>query len=142
MSLMRIIKKVVYWTLAILLVLIVALFGLQRTASERVEVVELHTTDEAGEPVTTRLWVVDDDGYQYLRVSADGSAWFSRLQANGEFQVTRNNDTAIYTAVLRDDKRDRINQLMQQKYTWGDSAIGYLAGNREGSMPIELHRLD
>ena len=134
--------KKIYWALGILFGLVVAIFSLQLLASERVEVVELHTTDETGEPVTTRLWVVDDDGYQYLRVGAAGSGWFSRLQANGNFQVTRNGDTAIYTAVLRNDKGERINQLMQEKYSWGDTAIGYLAGSREGSIPIELHRLD
>ena len=134
--------KKIYWTVGILFGLVVAVFGLQILASERVEVVELHTTDEAGEPVITRLWLVDDEGYQYLRVGADGSGWFSRIQANGDFQVTRDSDTAIYTAVQRADKRDRINQLMQEKYTWGDTLIGYLAGSREGSIPIELHRLD
>ncbi len=134
--------KKIYWALGIVFGLGLAVVGLQLAASERVEVVELHTTDEAGEPVTTRLWVVDDAGYQYLRVGGDGSSWFSRLQANGEFQVTRNSDTAIYIAVLRDDKSDRINELMQEKYTWGDTVIGYLVGSREGSIPIELHRLD
>ncbi len=134
--------KMIYWTLGIIFGLGLVFGGLQLAASERVEVVELHTTDEAGEPVTTRLWVVDDAGYQYLRVGGDGSSWFSRLQANGEFQVTRNSDTAIYIAVLRDDKSDRINELMQEKYTWGDTVIGYLVGSREGSIPIELHKLD
>ena len=134
--------KKIYWTLGILLGLVVAIFGLQLLASERVEVVELLTTDETGEPVTTRLWVVDDDGYQYLRVGTDGSGWFDRLQANAQFQVTRNGDRAIYTAVLREDKSDRINLLMQEKYSWGDLLIGYLVGSRESSIPIELHRLD
>ena len=134
--------KKIYWTVGIVVGLVLSLFAMQRLASERVEVVELHTIDAAGESVITHLWVVDDEDYQYLRVGADGSGWFSRLQANGDFQVTRNSDTAIYTAVLREDKRDRINQLMQEKYSWGDTAIGYLAGSREGSIPIELHRLD
>ena len=65
-----------------LLILVAAIFSLallfvvlERLAAERVEVVELHTLDEAGEPVTTRLWIVDDEGYQYLRVGSDGSGW-------------------------------------------------------------------
>ena len=131
--------KYVYWVLGGLFGLVLLLGGLQWAASERVEVVDLLTIDEAGEPVSTRLWMVDDEGYQYLRVGADGSGWFSRIQANGEFQVTRNGNTASYTAVLREDKRQKINDLMQEKYSWGDSLIGVLAGSREGSIPVELH---
>ncbi|MEQ8312988.1 MAG: hypothetical protein RL839_14350 [Gammaproteobacteria bacterium] len=133
--------KYTSWTLGILFSLAALLGILQYVASERVEVVELHTVDEAGEAVTTRLWVVDDEGYQYLRVGADGSGWFSRIQSNGEFEVTRNGTTERYRAEVRRDKMDRINELMQEKYSWGDSLIGVLAGSRENSQPIELHRL-
>ncbi len=133
--------KYVYWGFGILFGLVVALAGLQRIAAERVEVVELHTQDENGETVTTRLWIVDDEGYQYLRVGASGSGWFSRLQANDVFEMTRDGVTARYEIVLRRDKGDRINELMQEKYTWGDSLIGTLVGSRENSIPIELHPL-
>jgi hypothetical protein len=131
--------KKLYWIVGLLFGLVIAVFGLQTAASERVEVVELHTTDTAGEAVTTRLWMVDDENFQYLRVGADGSGWFTRLQDNGEFQLTRNGVTGNYTAVLRPQKSDRINQLMQEKYTWGDSLIALLVGNRDGAIPIELH---
>ena len=131
--------KTVYWLAGILLVLAFILVGIPQIASERVEVVDLHTTDVGGEAVNTRLWIVDDGGYQYLRVGADGSGWFSRLQANGKFQVTRNGTTASYTAVLREDKADTINQLMQTKYTWGDSVMATMVGGREGAIAVELH---
>lgn len=134
--------KYVYWALGVLAGLIVAVIVLERTASERIEVVALHTLDDAGESVITRLWVADDEGYQYLRVGADGSGWFSRIQENGEFEVSRGGTTARYTAVLRPDKSNKINALMQAKYTWGDTVIGVLVGGREGSIPIELHELE
>ncbi|MCB1671136.1 MAG: hypothetical protein R3F41_12835 [Gammaproteobacteria bacterium] len=134
--------KFVAWTLAILLAVAISIVGLQFLASERVEVVELRTSDENGEAVTTRLWIVDDEGYQYLRVGTDGSGWFSRIEANESFQITRNGNTAIYSAVRRPEKSARINQLMQEKYTWGDTLIGYLVGSREGSIPIELHNMN
>lgn len=117
----------------------VLILGLERLAAERVEVVELHTTDAAGQPQTTRLWVVDDEGFQYLRVGADGSGWFTRLIDNGQFQLTRQGQRAAYTAVQRPDKSARINQLMQEKYTWGDAVIAVLVGSRDGSIPVELH---
>ena len=131
--------KTVYWLAGILLGLAFILVGIPQIASERVEVVDLHTTDVDGEAVNSRLWIVDDGGYQYLRVGADGSGWFSRLQANGKFQVTRNGTTASYTAILREDKADTINQLMRTKYTWGDSVIAAMVGGRERAIPVELH---
>lgn len=133
--------KYLYWAIGLLLG-IAALFGiLQYVASERVEVVELHTLDAEGTEVTTRLWVVDDDGFQYLRVGAEGSGWYSRIQDNGEFDVTRNGERSRYRAEVRAEKSDRINELMQEKYTWGDTLIGILVGSRENSQPIELHQL-
>ena len=131
--------KYALWVVGFLLA-IALLYGVaQIAASERIEVVELHTTDEAGEAQVTRLWVVDDEGYQYLRVGADGSGWFSRIEANGEFGVTRADETVTYRAVLRNDKSELINTLMQDKYTWGDEYISWMVGSREGAIPIELH---
>lgn len=134
--------KYAFWALGLLLGLSLALLGIQTLASERVEVVELHTLDEAGTEVITRLWVVDDAGFQYLRVGADGSGWFTRSQSNGEIQLGRNGETQRYSTVLRQDKSDRINQLMQQKYTWGDSFFALVMGSRDGSIPVELHRVN
>ena len=133
--------KYLRWGAITLITLIVIIFGVQYLASERVEVVELHTQDESGETVTTRLWIVDDEGYQYLRVGVDSSGWFQRVESNESFQLTRAGDTRAYTAVLRHDKSDRINALMSDKYTWGDSIIGVLIGSRDNSVAIELHPL-
>ncbi len=114
------------------------LYLTQLVASERVEVVELHTLDEKGAETITRLWVVDDDGYQYLRVGADGSGWFERLQAVEVADITRNGRRYSYSWSTNQDKSAQINQLMRDKYGWGDSFIGFLTGGRYGSIPIEL----
>jgi len=127
--------------IVVLVLLATGILGLERLAAERVEVVELHTVNQAGEPVTTRLWVVDDGGYQYLRVGGDGSGWFSRLQAMASVELSRDGQRARYSPVLRSDKSARINELMQAKYTWGDSVIATLVGSRDGSIPIELQPL-
>lgn len=133
--------KYVYWTLGVLLGLAALVGVLQIVASERVEVVELHTVDEAGEQVSTRLWIVDDEGFPYLRSSGESSGWYNRILSNGEFDLTRNGETSRYRAEIRLDKNDRINGLMQEKYTWGNTLISVLVGSRENSIPIELHRL-
>ncbi len=51
--------KYILWLVGIVLGLALIIGGLQVAASERVEVVQLHTINEAGEEVVTRLWVVD-----------------------------------------------------------------------------------
>ena len=139
---MKHLVKYLVWGLGLLVALGLAFLALQTLASERIEVVELHALDESGEDSVTRLWVVDDEGYQYLRVGADGSGWFDRIQANKEFQLTRNSETQAYRSVLRPDKSARINDLMQEKYTWGDTFFAYAVGGREGSIPVELHPLN
>jgi len=133
--------KILFWITGIILGLF-ALFGVVQTiAAERVEVVELHTTDANGDGITTRLWIVDHDGYQYLRVGGDGSGWYSRLQANQQISVTRGESTKPYQIETRPEKETIINELMQNKYTWGDTFFAIVFGGREGSIPIELHEV-
>ena len=131
--------KYVLWAIGVPASLALVFLAVQTLASERVEVIDLYTTDELGEMQTTRLWVMDDEGYQYLRVGSDGSGWFDRVLQNGEIKVGRNGTTASYTVVQRADKSERINDMMQEKYTWGDTFFATMLGSRDGSIPLELH---
>ena len=135
-------KKIAFRVCAGILGLMLAFAIVQTLASERVEVVELFTVDDEGEEVVTRLWVVDHGGYQYLRVAADGSGWFSRLQKNPDIKVRRGDEVLPYRGVLNPGKSVIVNRLMQEKYTWGDTFFATMFGSREGSIPIELHRVD
>lgn len=130
--------KYLAWGLGVLVLIAVAMFGAERLAAERIEVVELHAMDENGEQVTTRLWIADHDGKQYLRVGSDGSGWFSRIQANPVIKVTRGGKTMNFTAIPDPSKSALINEIMQEKYSWGDTIIGKMVGERAGSIPIEL----
>lgn len=131
-------KKIVLGVVGLLVLLAIVFGALPYAASERVEVVELHTTDAEGNSVTTRLWVVDHEGTAYLRVGADGSGWFDRVTANGTVGITRNDVRATYRTQTRPALSDTVNRLMQTKYTWSDTLIGVLVGSREGSIPIAL----
>lgn len=131
--------KYVFWIVGVLITLFVLGLGIVQFASERVEVVELQTLDAQGELMVTRLWIVDDEGWQYLRSGNGTSQWFARIQENPSFEVTRNGETRIYTAELRRDKRDRINELMHEKYTWSDSIISLITGSENAAIPVELH---
>lgn len=129
--------KILFWISGGLLALVVAFGALQYAASERVEVVELHTLNDEGERVTTRLWVVDHDGHPYLRGDS-GSGWFIRLRASESISLTRNGEAMIYTYQLRNDNLDIINQLMRQKYTWSDQLVSMFGGDGSQSNAIEL----
>lgn len=129
--------KYVIWVIGALLALALSIGILQFVASERVEVVDLHTMDANGEEITTRLWVVDHDGHPYLRGDSP-SGWFQRLQANDLVKMTRNGETLSYSHQLQNQNIGTINQLMRDKYTWGDQVIEVLVGSREASNAIEL----
>lgn len=133
--------KVLKWIFLGLLIVAATFAGLERLAAERIEVVELIAANEAGEKRITRLWVVDDEGMAYLRVGADGSGWYDRILMNDSVEVVREGVTAEYRVQARPEKSARINELMQQKYTWGDTLIGQMLGGREGSIPLELQPL-
>jgi len=126
------------WTLAVLVALVAVVVGLERYAAESGEVVVLHAGDASGEVVTTRLWVVDHEGRQYLRVGADGSGWYSRLTADPDVELVRGGAREAYRAVPEAAASGAINELMQSKYVWRDSFIGALVGGRDGSIPIRL----
>ena len=130
--------KVILWILGGLVALILAFGALQYAASERVEVVLLHTLNDQGEQVTTRLWIVDHDGHPYLRGDS-GSGWFNRVQSSQSVSLTRNGETLIYSHQLRNDNLGAINRLMREKYTWGDQLVTLMGGgDREHSNAIEL----
>ena len=129
--------KYMLWLVGIFLALALTLAGLQIAASERIEVVQLHTMDEDGNEVVTRLWVVDHDGHAYLRGETD-SGWFKRVQASNSLTVTRGGETGEFTHTIKNENIETINQLMREKYTWGDRFIEIALGSRAESNAIEL----
>ncbi len=129
-------KKLILSILSVAFILSAGVMVLQIVASERVEVVEVKTVDDLGEVATTRLWVVDYEGKQYLRAGAD-SGWYLRMKANPNITMARNGKEAQYHAVERKNLMNVINTRMNEKYTWGDDIIGVMVGRSE-AIPMEL----
>jgi hypothetical protein len=107
-------------------------------SSEMKEVVVLTTTDAAGSPQETRLWVVDDAGALWLRGSP-GRGWVTRVQANPEVVLKRGDAQTPYTAVPVDtpEQRERIEQRMREKYGTTDLLIMILEGSPQ-AFPVRL----
>ena len=131
---MKIVGRVVLVLLALAIVLLLA----QTLASETGEVVVLYTTDASGQDATTRVWIVDHDGAQWLRAGRPDSAWYVRLAAQPAIRVQRGDVVADYVAVPVPDQRTMINDLMRNKYAWRDAMIGVLVGGRDSAIPIRL----
>ncbi len=130
--------KILLRLVGIVVVLLVLVGGGLQLASETGEVVTLTTLDDAGEPATTRLWVVEIDGYQYLRSGDAGSGWYQRLLANPNVTVERNGQEADYTAVPDTTKVEEVNRLMAEKYGFSDTYISTVLGDRSSSIAIRL----
>ncbi len=77
-------KKIILSILTAAFILFAGVMALQIVASERVEVVEVKTLDHKGEVATTRLWIIDHEGKQYLRAGAD-SGWYLRMKSQSQY---------------------------------------------------------
>jgi len=134
--------KILTWLLAVLMTVAAVFFGLQIAASETGEVVVLHTTS-AGEQFSTRLWVVDHDGAEWLR-SGGGSAsgWYGRLLAEPQVELERGSVRRRYLATAEPAMAGPINELMQAKYGWRDDVVAVLAGSRDDAVAIRLTPAD
>ncbi len=131
---MKIVGRVIGGLLAVVIVLLLT----QAIASETGEVVVLHTTDATGNDATTRVWIVDYDGAQWLRAGQPTSAWYVRLAAQPAIRLQRGDVVADYVAVPMPEERAIVNDAMRHKYGWRDALIGMLIGGRDRAIPIRL----
>jgi len=133
--------KLIFRVSGLLIFVVVSIVVLQVAASERVEVIELHTMDATGEEQTTRLWIVDHEGRPYLR-GDDDSGWVKRLRASAQVSLTRDGERHAYRWQVRPEKIETINQLMRDKYTWGDQVITTVIGDRGESNMFVLTKIE
>ena len=128
-------KRFVLGLLVLLALLGVAYYGL----AESGEVVVLETRDASG-PHETRVWVVDHDGFAWLRTGDPKSPWLARLRANPEVAVTRAGVRREYRAVPSDDPalRDTVNALTLEKYGFAEQALRASMMDPDGVTPIRL----
>jgi hypothetical protein len=125
--------------LAGLLVVLLLLAGGYFVMAESGEVVVLETHDASG-VYQTRVWVVDDGGYAWLRTGNPESPWLTRLRANPEVAVTRAGERRDYLAIPVADAatRDRINQLTLEKYGAAERILRAVMMDPAGATPIRL----
>lgn len=131
-------KKLLWGTAiaALLLVAFVASIMIASEAGEEIVMVRTYAAD--GSPRETRLWVVDDGGFAWLR-SGTESGWLERIRQNPSVEMERGGQTRRYRAVPvpGDAARDRIHALMREKYGLADRWISFTIP-RDGSVAVRL----
>lgn len=101
------------------------------------EVVKLYTRDESGAERSTSLWVVDHEGFQYLRAGDGGSSWLERLRREPEVRVERAGKAERYQAVPTPELTPTIDALMADKYGLADRVIAVIRDPSK-SMAVRL----
>jgi len=130
-------KSALKFIAASLVALLVLLVGLQMFAAENGEVVVITTRDTTGGEHHTSLWIVDADGYQWLRCGWAKSAWYARLTQTPSLDLLRHGVHAPYNIEAVPAQLPEINRLMHEKYGWADTYVGILFPH-DRSVPIRL----
>ncbi len=101
------------------------------------EIVTIRTLDDSGAQVETRLWVVDDGGFAWLRAGQAQSGWLARIDGRPRIEVERGGRTRAFRAVpVRDPAtRDRVHALLAEKYGFADRLISLI---RDGSQSVAI----
>jgi hypothetical protein len=125
---------------AALLALFVAFVGTMYMAMESGEVVVVSAAEPSGTVQSTRLWVVDADGFAWLRTGNPDSAWLARLRADPEIEVVRDGESRRFRAVLTTEPavRDRINALVLEKYGWAERLLRAVMLEPERATAVRL----
>lgn len=98
--------------------------------SELGEVVIVRSPDDAGEPVETRIWIVDaSDDQAWIRAAAQ-KPWARRTRAADSIEIARDGVWRRYDVVEvpSEEARVRVNEAMRAKYGLADRLIELVYG--------------
>jgi hypothetical protein len=134
--------RIVIWIIGVVLLGIVAFYGIVIAASESGEVVILSTTNGNGNDLDTRLWVVDYGGAEWVRTGHPGKGWFTRVVANPRVKVLRGGRRTDRQAVpIREQSIvDGVNAVFSSKYGIADKIVA-LSGDASKRVPVRLDEI-
>jgi hypothetical protein len=107
-------------------------------ATSDLAVLRVSDVDHTDRYVT--LWAVDDGSAVWLRAARPDRKWLDWLRKRPNVTLDRNNgDSRRYVAeiVLRPDLRERVDELMREKYGWADQARELLLGTDTIAVRLE-----
>ena len=89
------------WIAAALSAVLLLVLGASLAMIESEEVVVLYTSDARGE-YSTRIWIVDHDGAQWIAPGNRSNAWFQRLQVEPRVELDRSGVRSCHAAAIVD----------------------------------------
>ena len=84
------------------------------------EVVLLYLYDADGREYMTPLWLVRERGDLFLRANDPQRRWLERVRERGEVSLRRGEERERYEAVVEPHRRDLVNELIAERYGWGE----------------------
>ena len=123
--------------LMIPLLILGALYGIRNFTGE---VATLYTTDGVGKTHTTTIWVVDHGHEIWIRSLDPTSAWLDRVIGRPEVQLQRGGGLTTYRATPYASRRERVNDLMAERYGWAEWILSRIEG-RDEAVPVFLDPL-
>lgn len=126
------------WLLAMGAVCVAAFYGIVILASESGEVVTLRT-GSGSEARSTRLWIVDQDGAEWVRTGHPGKGWFVQVRADPRVELERSGQASPRVAVPVEEAAvsERVNRAFSEKYAAADWIVA-LSGDASRRIVVRL----
>lgn len=130
-------------TLAVVGLAIAAFAAVTLVAVEGPEVVELRTRTAGGGLRTTRIWIVDDDGVEWIEAGNPERPFLADLLARPDVEIVRAGTPRAVRAepVWGEEAHRRIRDQLRRKYGWADAWVGLLVDTSR-SVAIRLVPLE
>lgn len=108
-------------------------------AGERTEVAVLTTHEADGTAHDTKMWIVDYDGKQYVRIGRPGRGWGERLKAEPKVELGRGTDHSPRAAVIVTDPGvvDAVAHAFSDKYGWVDWWYGVVVRKNPDTVRLD-----
>ena len=102
------------------------------------DVAILHVPDVDNTDRYVTLWAVEDAGSVWLRAARPDRTWLDWLRTHPKVELELDADFDRYTAQIFDtpEARDRVDELMRQKYQWADWLREQILG--DDTVPVRL----
>jgi len=105
------------------------------------DVIVLHTQNEDGSWISTRLWIADDGQVSWLHGDSR-SRWERNLAVRPVVQVTRAGETHRYRATPVPGPHPKLDALLREKYGIADVWVRFVASDGEHTTPVRLERME
>jgi hypothetical protein len=113
-------------------------FGWQALGRSAIEVATLYAPGVGTDDHYTRIWVVEDRPYTWIRAERPTRSWLPAVRSNPNVTLTRHGQRVNYLATVNEDPEAVVfvDELFRKKYGLADTAREIFT--RRQSVPIRL----